>query len=202
MDRVKITRKPNQKVFFTSDLHIGHENILSFCNRPFTNISDMNKALIGNWNSVVGKDDIVFNLGDMIWRRDEYTYKTLYESLNGFKYHILGNHDKQMNTKIDNVKLLSDIVLLSIDDEYYFYLSHFPLMTWSRRENGYANLHGHIHLHDGMRHNMDSTLPFHYNQLDVGVDNSKPTRFYPMELEDVLRELDKKKLNYYVKNQD
>ena len=71
MDRVKITRKPNQKVFFTSDLHIGHENILSFCNRPFTNTSEMNKALIDNWNSVVGKADIVFNLGDMIWKRDE-----------------------------------------------------------------------------------------------------------------------------------
>ena len=51
-----------------------------------------------------------------------------------------------------------------------------------------------------MRQNMDSTLPFHYNQLDIGVDNSRPQRFFPMELADVIRELDKKKINYYVEN--
>ena len=52
------------KVFFTSDTHFYHANIINFCKRPFANVETMNEALIENWNAVVGVDDIVFHLGD------------------------------------------------------------------------------------------------------------------------------------------
>lgn len=43
------------KVFFTSDTHFNHANIIKFCERPFGSIEEMNEALIANWNRVVGK---------------------------------------------------------------------------------------------------------------------------------------------------
>lgn len=52
------------KVYFTSDTHFYHSNIIGFCKRPFKNVEDMNETLIENWNRVVSQDDIVFHLGD------------------------------------------------------------------------------------------------------------------------------------------
>lgn len=52
------------RVFFTSDTHFNHTNIIKFCSRPFKDVSHMNETIISNWNRVVGPDDIVFHLGD------------------------------------------------------------------------------------------------------------------------------------------
>lgn len=52
-------------VFFTSDTHYNHANIIKLCNRPFSSANEMNEALIANWNSVVEPTDIVFHLGDV-----------------------------------------------------------------------------------------------------------------------------------------
>lgn len=50
------------KVFFTSDTHFYHGNIIRFCNRPFKDVEVMNETIISNWNNTVGQDDIVFHL--------------------------------------------------------------------------------------------------------------------------------------------
>ena len=55
-----------QKIFFTSDLHFGHENVLRFDNRPFQTIEEMDEELIRRWNAKVGKGDLVYVLGDLI----------------------------------------------------------------------------------------------------------------------------------------
>lgn len=52
------------RVFFTSDTHFNHTNIIKYCQRPFRDIYEMNETLIANWNNVVAPDDIVFHLGD------------------------------------------------------------------------------------------------------------------------------------------
>ena len=46
--------------FYISDLHIGHENILRFDNRPFADVNEMNNKLIENWNARVRSDDTVY----------------------------------------------------------------------------------------------------------------------------------------------
>lgn len=46
-------------IFFTSDLHLGHENCIRLCNRPFSSIEEMDETLIENWNyKVTGKDTV------------------------------------------------------------------------------------------------------------------------------------------------
>jgi calcineurin-like phosphoesterase family protein len=80
------------KVYFTSDTHFYHSNIIGFCKRPFKNVEDMNETLIGNWNRVVSQDDIVFHLGDFCLGGSHEWTKIL-NRLNGKIYLILGNHD-------------------------------------------------------------------------------------------------------------
>lgn len=78
-------------IFFTSDLHFGHKNIIKFCNRPWETTEEMDEALIANWNSVVGEKDIVFDLGDFAFATNG-RWKELIQRLNGKHYLILGNH--------------------------------------------------------------------------------------------------------------
>lgn len=53
--------------FYISDLHFSHKNALSFDNRPFFTVSEMNETLINNWNSVVtANGDIVSIIGVLI----------------------------------------------------------------------------------------------------------------------------------------
>jgi calcineurin-like phosphoesterase family protein len=80
------------QIFLTSDSHFGHFNVIKYCNRPFTTVEEMNEALIANWNAVVGQEDIVFHLGDFSFH-ERYVEEFL-SRLNGYKFLILGNHDK------------------------------------------------------------------------------------------------------------
>lgn len=81
MDRIHIDLQEGQKIWFTSDLHIGHRNIISFCNRPFTDTRQMAEVLRENWNSVVKPEDYVFVLGDVFWFNDSQVIKKYLASL-------------------------------------------------------------------------------------------------------------------------
>ena len=80
-----------QRIWLTSDLHFGHKNILKFCKRPWDTVEEMDEGLIQNWNRVVGKDDLVFDLGDFAFASNS-KWKDLLSQLNGHHYFILGNH--------------------------------------------------------------------------------------------------------------
>ena len=83
------------KTFVTADQHFGHSNIIKHCNRPFASARDMDSALIKNWNSVVGKEDLVYVVGDFCWCKgsDYLNVDKMVSQLNGRKILILGNHD-------------------------------------------------------------------------------------------------------------
>ena len=59
--------------FFTSDLHFGHANVIEYCNRPFTSVSDMNGELIRRWRQVVSAGDTVYVLGDFSFENKAIT---------------------------------------------------------------------------------------------------------------------------------
>lgn len=80
-------------IWFTSDLHMGHYNVLKFCFRPFPDVDTMNKALTQRWNSVVGKDDTVIVVGDMFWKHGVKRATHMLGLLHGKKILVIGNHD-------------------------------------------------------------------------------------------------------------
>jgi len=80
------------KIFFTSDWHIGHNNIIKYCNRPFNSVDEMNRALLANYQAVVGEQDYCYFLGDMCMG-DRVKGLPLFRQLPGKKILITGNHD-------------------------------------------------------------------------------------------------------------
>lgn len=81
------------KRFIIADTHFGHDNIIKYENRPFENAQKMDKRIIELWNSTVGKEDLVYILGDFTLSRRKEIIKSLVDQLNGGKILIMGNHD-------------------------------------------------------------------------------------------------------------
>lgn len=82
------------EIFFTGDLHFGHANVIAFDNRPFESVEEMDAELIRRWNNKVGKGDLTYVLGDMIWKARNDDAPELIKSLNGQIILIKGNHDR------------------------------------------------------------------------------------------------------------
>src|SRR3990167_702056 len=96
--------------FWTSDLHVGHENIIYFSSRPFekdviqkfalgdaavtiADVAAMNQALLDNYNSMVSPTDEVWFVGDVVMGHFETNIKFM-KRFHGDKYLIPGNHDR------------------------------------------------------------------------------------------------------------
>ena len=79
--------------YCTADFHFAHENIIKYTHRPFRNAREMDRAMIRNYNSIVGDDDLVYILGDFCMSRNKRQVEDYVDKLNGTKILILGNHD-------------------------------------------------------------------------------------------------------------
>lgn len=180
---------PN-KLFFTSDTHFGHFNIAKYCHRPFESRSEMDNALIENWNSVVPEDGIVVHCGDftLIHKEEIKLYEKILKKLNGRVLLCRGNHDMiKLNTE-ENGKLIAVVdKAMVIVDGVKIYAEHYPCYAF----NGDYQVFGHIHtLSDGTCFGIDGNVPniLKSNQYDVGVDQNgyKPLSYW--ELCDRFRE--------------
>ena len=131
-----------QKIWITSDTHFNHANIINYCARPFKDVEEMNATLISKWNNVVGKNDIVWHLGDFALGGAEEVSR-FREKLNGKIYLIRGNHDHHTNgwyvargfDKVYDRPVVIDKNVL---------LSHAPITT-EYNCGELINLFGHVH---------------------------------------------------------
>ena len=205
MDRVHVHIESGSNCWFTSDLHIGHSNVMRFSNRPWTDVKVMNTELINLWNETVNDNDVVFVVGDFCWTKDWSEKNKIIKLLNGSViFFVPGNHDNvelYKKVKDKRLRILSDNVILyvsGIDEdkptrEHEFMVSHCPLATWPHFYRGVLNLHGHIH--SGPRSKSEIDRPGFDLKLkphltyDVGVDNNE---YKPVEIREIL-----KKVNEY-----
>lgn len=81
-------------IWFTSDHHFGHINVMKYMHRPWVDITDMNQALINNWNSLIKPNDIVYYLGDFTLSTQPNQLEVWLSQLNGKLHLVKGNHDK------------------------------------------------------------------------------------------------------------
>jgi len=128
-------------IWFISDYHFGHKNILSFSKRPFNDLDDMENKLVEFHNMMVKPEDIVINVGDFsLCNRTEST--RIMKRMNGYKILVLGNHDVQhrkfKNTGWDEVYVCKEMVY----NDVTLKITHFPLMD---NDDG-INVHGHVHV--------------------------------------------------------
>ena len=170
-------------IWFTSDEHFFHKNVIRLCNRPFVNLDEMHKTLVDNHNSVVSKNDTVYHLGDFAFGRGDHVGELILK-LNGQHIFMKGNHDDWMKSKKINFDLLMNGNMVDYGDEYkeihykneMMVLCHYPMRTWNRSHYGVIQLYGHCH------GNLESLK----NQYDVGVDNND---YFPISIDDIRMKL-------------
>jgi len=168
--------------FFLADLHFGHGNIIGFSGRPFEDASDMDRTLIGNWNSRVSNDDHVYIVGDLFYGgRDAAGQQKAIETvkkLNGILHLVAGNHDIPYLKNADYHYLFADVDhlrYLSHEGQSIF-LCHYPLAEWSGYFRGSWHIYGHIH---NQKNAAFLYMRNQENALNAGVDicNFMPVTF-------------------------
>jgi calcineurin-like phosphoesterase family protein len=129
-------------VYFTSDLHFGHGNIIKHCTRPFKDADEMDAVLIKNWQARVADGDTVYILGDMFFR-SSYGHAAVLEQLKGTKHLIIGNHDKNWMNRVDLPRFFASVqqALKITHDGKKLFLCHCPVLEF----NADYLVHGHIH---------------------------------------------------------
>jgi calcineurin-like phosphoesterase family protein len=188
-----MNKKP--QLYFTSDWHIGHENVIHFSNRPFQDVEQMAKGLVSRYNSVVSPNGVCYFLGDMGFGNIDVLNKVITQ-LNGTKILILGNHDA---SQAKMYRAGFDVVMNGAIIQYAGYqisMTHCPLRGITREDTsnmrgsgegehwhgefrhtqfsipswGQYHLHGHIH-----SPNSGKSVRELGKQFDVGVDANNYT---------------------------
>lgn len=159
------------KIYYTADTHFYHENIIKYCDRPFSNAYHMNSVMITRWNEVVQPGDLVVHLGDFGLASFE-PLKNILSQLNGCKILVMGNHDRKTVTKLAQmgfIKVFKTSYTVDVIQDPPLLLSHRPA---KQLEKGYVNLCGH-------KHGAWTTKDF---SINVGVDVHG---FRPISLEEI-----------------
>lgn len=138
-------------VWFISDTHFFHENILKFVDKTgariraeFASVDEMNWAMVDRWNAVVKPQDKVWHLGDVAFKTTEKAAEldNLLGKLHGHKRMLVGNHDNLKSQAI--MRHFEKVELWKGFKAEGFTCSHIPLRLDSLRD-GTVNVHGHTH---------------------------------------------------------
>ena len=155
--------------FFTADTHFGHGACRAFHHRPFDTTLNMDRAMVERWNAAVGREDIVWHLGDFAVNHP--SPGELLDGLQGTKHLVVGNNDP---APIRALPWASVRELAEIDvDGHHAVLCHYALRTWPGQLKRAVQLHGHSH----------GRLKPMLRQFDVGVDVHG---FRPVTLSEIL----------------
>lgn len=201
---ININGRTYKKVWWTSDTHFSHKNIIKYASRPHSSVQEMDDDLIRRWNHYVGDDDLVFHLGD-ISLTDPARTRSILDTLNGSILFIKGNHDKSATDnkclsrfvrtvqggvqvpyrEYMNLKIIDpyDIGLYRNDGrrDRMFVMSHYPIASWDAVRHGSIHLFGHCH--GTFDHRTIGKM------LDVGVDGPI-SYFRPLGLNQILVYMD------------
>ena len=160
-------------VYFTADPHLGHANIIKYCNRPFETVEEMNEVLIERWNNKVKDDDKVFVLGDFALAPSKGIIKWG-RTLNGNKTLILGNHDRASKSVYLEAGFQEVIKYPILWNEFYI-LSHAPKINGDMGK--YFNIFGHVH-NDSMYPDVSS------NSICVSMER---TNYEPISFKEITK---------------
>lgn len=181
------TEKDAEKIFFTSDTHFNHENIIKYCKRPFRDVTEHDEELIYRWNEKVPEDGIVFHLGDVAFG-DHQTVFEILKQLNGTIYLVIGNHDWRNIVKNHSWRFreMTQQINMKIGKRHII-LNHYPLLAFSgawRGEDATYQLFGHVHTSPYTDEGLDQARMkmLFTSQYDVGVDNNN---FAPVSWKEV-----------------
>lgn len=193
--------KVEKNVFFTSDFHLFHNNVLKFDNRPFADVHEMHKVIEERWNEVVKPEDTVIYLGDLHFaRKDDINFvEGMLYALNGTIHYIMGNHDDYReipkNKRFETVQDYLEVRVAHMVDgkrvETLFCCMHYPIYSWNKAHHGSYMVHGHCH--GNLHHGEDASFYNNRRVIDVGcmLTEYKPISY--LEVIDKLKHVEIKK---------
>jgi calcineurin-like phosphoesterase family protein len=163
------------EIYFTSDTHFGHRNIIKYCDRPFSSVEEMDETLIQNWNSVVGPRDTIYHLGDFAMGREDP--KVYFNRLNGNKFLLAGSHDTD---KVFQLKWgwVKDVYYLRWQ-RIRIWMAHHAHRVWPKSHHGVWHLFGHSH----------GALPPLGLSFDIGMEGHNFTPWAVEEIEEKMEQL-------------
>lgn len=168
------------KIWLTSDWHFNHNKPFIYESRGFTNIEEMNEAIIKRHNLMVDDNDDVYCLGDCMLGDNELGLKCI-KSLKGKIHIIRGNHCTDVRNELyktcDNVVEVLGYGYILKYKGYHFYLSHYPTITSNYDyekplKRKVINLCGHYHIKDKFV-DMRNNIGFCYH-VELDAHNNKP----------------------------
>ncbi len=183
-----------QKIFFTSDLHFGHENVIRFDNRPFNTVEEMDEEMIKRWNAKVRKGDIVYVLGDFIWKAATNEAVSIIRRLNGQIILIKGNHDRFLHNAaakkaLAGIKDYDDIcVTLEDGTTRRCILSHYFIPFYIGHRYQAIHLHGHSHFTEESAEEVRITTELNEKGYDLKIYNvgCMYWNYTPVTLDEIL----------------
>lgn len=178
-------------IYFTSDLHLGHDQEFIWGARGFNSVAEMNEKIISRWNSRITKDDDVYVLGDLVMGGVENV--ELLKQLNGKIHIIYGNHDgpkkREAYAELENVVECGWANMIKYK-KYNFYLSHYPTITDNEDigeivspKECVINLFGHTHQFGDF---YDTNDGYNFRMYHVGVDSHD---CFPVPIDEVIEEI-------------
>lgn len=183
-------RLGDSNVWFASDYHFHHANVIRFDGRPYVDVEDMNEDLISNWNSVIGPKDTVIYMGDFSFDKTGVRTKEVAKDLNGKIHFVLGNHDDDREIKkIGRFETVSDYINLTVPDidahggKQSIMIFHYPILEWDKAHHGSFHLHGHTH---------QSLVPknpdyYKYKVLDMGCNGWDYRPVHYNEIKEIMK---------------
>lgn len=176
----------SNRIYITADTHFGHSDAIEKFTRPFSNVDEMDDALVANINEVVGADDLLYHLGDFIGPVDAPRTKTAHARTMRERIAckrivlIRGNHDPHGKDRFDDLfESVHDLVSFQgwgtaqKQGDQRVVMAHYAMRVWQGRHNGALHVYGHTH----------GTISEVGRSTDVGVDCWS---YRPQLLEDVL----------------
>lgn len=178
------------KMYFVSDTHFHHKNIIRFANRPFSSVDEMNSAMISNWNNVVAPNSIVYHLGDFAYGTwNGGSIEDVFHKLNGQKILIRGNHDHEPTLALPwlNIYDYKEIKYNGIK----IILSHYPLTEWNGAFHGSLHFHGHTHVDSPLEILKEQARanPYKNNWLNLSIEHIDYT---PQHIDNLLLKIKEK----------
>lgn len=199
-------KSSDQKIWFVSDLHLGHDKPFILRPRKYGNIKEAYQHTHEMIQEHVGPNDILFNLGDVVIGAGDsslsYAQRIVHYPCKQ-QYFIWGNHNAGVQSLYDECR--QNLALLSDDIEIYplnypnspfiflghyaevsidginVVLTHYPIASWHHIGKGAYHIHGHCHRN--LKEDTD------IKRLDVGWEWKRR----PVEWNEIVRELSPRK---------
>lgn len=157
-------------IWFTSDTHFGHANVINLAVRPFVDAREMENVLVANINACVAPSDTLYHLGDFSMKIGIEEEARILKRIRCRDIRVLpGNHDRHLAelASLGLVRVEPPILELKLDGRR-FPMCHYPIADWAGKGRGSIHLHGHIHSH-GEEYN-EACRERGLLRYDVGVD--------------------------------